>query len=65
MPDIINVQIRFSIQTEIGEFNDALFIPLAEYDTMTSEQIDILKQARVDAWVAAVKIASSNTEPVE
>ena len=59
------VQIVFSAEAEIGQFNDALHIPADEYAAMTADQIAALKQTRVDAWVAAVKLASANTETIE
>ena len=65
MTEIVNVQIRFSLPTEMGEFNDALYVPYVEYITLSVDQIAALKQERVDAWVAAVKVASASTETIE
>jgi len=65
MTDTIRVQIIFSADTDQGRYNDSLFIPFDEYETMSVSDIEAMKQARVDAWVAAVKLASANSETVE
>ncbi len=55
MPDKVMIQVRFSKQTEIGEYNDALYFTQSEYQTTASADIEAAKQARADAWVNAVK----------
>lgn len=47
------VKIDFEFQTEFGLFRDALHLP--DDHGLTDAEIDALKRARVDAWVAIVK----------
>ena len=35
-------------------FRDAIVMPRSEYDALTQEQLDAIKQERFDAWVAFV-----------
>lgn len=51
------VQINYSESTDMGEFADALYIPIADYDGMTEQDIDDLKTERKADWVAKVKKA--------
>lgn len=45
-------QIRFTFETRFGSFSDALYLP--EDHTFTDEQIDAMKQERLNNWLAAV-----------
>ena len=63
MTDQVFVQVRFKEQTEIGEFNDALYFSQVEYDSKTQDEINNLKQARVDNWVNSIKNAPPSVEP--
>jgi hypothetical protein len=45
-------QIIFEFQTEYGMFRDALHLPLDH--TFTPEQIAVMKQERVDNWIAMI-----------
>ena len=65
MTDKIAIQVRFSKQTEIGEYNDALYYTQAEYATLAPAIIEAEKQARVDAWVNAVKNAPPPVGPTK
>lgn len=56
------VQINYSETTEVGDFTDALYIPLSEYSDMTEQDITDLKTARKTDWVAKVKEARANAE---
>jgi hypothetical protein len=42
----------FSFETAYGRFSDALVMTPDEYAALTTEDIDTLKQARLDRWLA-------------
>ncbi len=65
MPDKIMIQVRFSKQTSIGEYNDALYYTQAEYASIAPAVVEAEKQARVDAWMNAVKNAPPPVEPTK
>lgn len=46
------IQIIFEFQTQYGVFRDALHLP--ENHGLSDEQIDAMKQERVDNWIAVV-----------
>lgn len=46
------VQIIFDFVTEYGEFRDALYLP--DDHTFTDDEIQAMKQARLDNWIAIV-----------
>ncbi len=49
--DTIMVQVRFKEETSYGEYNDVLYFTQSEYSTVKQEDIDTLKQKRVDNWI--------------
>lgn len=46
------MKIDFEFQTEHGLFRDALHLP--DDHGLTDEQLDAMKQQRVDNWIAVV-----------
>ena len=46
------MQIKFSIETEYGTYTDALNLP--DDVTYSNEEIEAMKQARVDNWIAII-----------
>jgi len=56
------MKIDFEFQTEYGLFRDALH--LADDHTFTDEEIQAMKQQRVDNWIAVVT-APAEEVPVE
>ena len=52
------MQIRFEQQTKYGIFKDALNIP--DDHSFTDEEIEIMKQERVDRWIYNIE----NIEPI-
>lgn len=44
--------IRFAYETQYGTFSDALSLP--ENIVYTNDEIESMKQARLDAWLAIV-----------
>lgn len=52
------IQVRFSEQTEIGEFNDALYFTEEEFAGLKPEDIEIAAKSRVANWTEAVAAAS-------
>ena len=63
----ILVQINFTIPTIYGDFSDAIYKTMEEYDAMTPEELEALKQERVNNWVKIIKDSQQvqeNTEEV-
>lgn len=59
MEDQINtlgdtIQIIFEFDYNGVPFRDALYIPQDEYQNMTQDQIDTLKNGRFQSWIDAV-----------
>lgn len=52
------IKIEYSYTSEYGVFNDAIILP--EDQSFTDAEIEALKQARIDAWLAAL-----NQPPIE
>ena len=65
MSEQIMIQIRFKEQTEVGEYNDALYFDLPTYENMIQADVDVLKQARVTNWVNSAKNAPAPIEPTK
>jgi hypothetical protein len=59
----IFIQVRFKRQTDVGEYHDALYFSQEEYVAKTADEIEALKQQRVDNWVNAVKNPPEAAEP--
>lgn len=59
----IRIQVPIEQTTPYGTFHDALYFTPAEYAALTEADIEALKQARVDAWVAAVSTPRKPAEP--
>jgi hypothetical protein len=54
------IQIIFEFPTQYGVFRDALHLP--DDHGLSDEQLDAMKQERVDNWLAAVIPQSSEEE---
>ena len=61
--DIIQIKIRR--ETPDGVFNDAIYMTKDEREALTDEQIQDMKQARVQAWRASIKAAKSRPAPTK
>lgn len=48
----------FEIAKDGLTFKDALVMPKAQYDAMTPEEIEVMKQRRFDNWYALVTAVS-------
>lgn len=57
------IQVRISENTEIGQFNDAIYYTEDEFNKLSEDDINVSIKERVDNWVAFVKEQSSK-EPV-
>jgi len=55
------MKIDFEFQTEYGVFRDALHLP--DIHTFTDEQIQAMKQERVDNWIAVVTAPPADELP--
>lgn len=51
MSEQVFIQVRFKEQTVHGEYNDALYFTIDEYNLLDQSDIDIEKQKRIDKWV--------------
>jgi hypothetical protein len=47
------IKIDFEFETKYGKFRDALYLP--EDHSYTNEQIDSIKQERLDNWIYVVE----------
>ena len=52
-------QVRIQEETELGQFNDAVYYTPDEWLTVKQEDIDLAVKERVDNWIAFVKEQSS------
>jgi len=57
------MKIDFDFTTAHGIFRDALYLP--DDHTLTDEEIQAMKQQRVDNWIAAVTAPSIEPDTVE
>lgn len=57
------IKIDFSVDTKHGRFSDAIHLP--DDHTFTDEQIEAMKQQRVDNWVAYITAPRPSTPVVE
>ena len=53
------IQVKITANTDVGRFNDAIYFDEAAFDALSSNEIDVMANARVDAWVAFVEAQSS------
>jgi hypothetical protein len=51
----LNYQARFTVDTELGPYADALWFTPGEYDALKAADLDALAQARADQWVFDIK----------
>ena len=61
--DTVMIQVRFKEQTEVGQYNDALYYTQAEYAAVKQKDIDAEKQRRITNWIDRVKNAPLPIEP--
>ncbi len=52
--DEIRIQVIFRIDTKYGTFQDALWFSKEEYDKASQDDLDAMKQERVDNWIKVV-----------
>ena len=57
------MKIDFEFDTEYGVFRDALHLP--EDHGLSTEQIEAMKQERVDNWIAVVSAPPAEETPAE
>jgi hypothetical protein len=53
--DSVRVLLNFSRDTDVGTYSDSINLSQEEYAAMTADQIEAMKQERVNAWVNLVK----------
>lgn len=46
------IQVLISEPTPEGQFNDALYFSVDEFENLSDEEVEVLKQERVNAWLA-------------
>lgn len=61
----MTIELIVSDSFEIGEephvLKDALVMTQAEYDALTPEEIQAMKQARYDSWIAIINTPTDQT----
>lgn len=57
--------INFSFETEFGLFSDAIVLSDEEMATITQEQVDAMKQTRLDNWLAVVNAPAVEEVPTD
>ena len=57
------VKIDFSFSSQYGTFSDALHLP--DDHGLSDKQIEAMKQARFDIWVAVITAPSVEETPTE
>lgn len=62
--DQVKVQVMFTVDTRRGKYQDALYFDRAVYDSLDPNELERLKQERVDKWLRFID-ESSTAEPVE
>jgi len=50
----VRIQVIFRTDTQYGAYQDALWFSQAEYDALKQEDLDTMKQARIDKWIDIV-----------
>lgn len=55
MPTEIKIQVRFTEQTAIGSFSDALYFTEDEWASVDPKTVEEMKAARVANWMQAVQ----------
>lgn len=56
------VRVKFHRDTIYGRFQDALYFTVSDFDLLTDQQVNQQKNARRDAWIAAIE-AQLNAPP--
>lgn len=57
------MKIDFSFDTKYGTFNDAIVLP--DDHNLTNEQIESLKQERLNNWIAIIETPREELPPTE
>ena len=57
------MKINFSFDTQYGTFNDALHLP--DDHTLTEEQIESIKQERLNNWITIIETPSEEVPPAD
>ena len=65
MANETRVQILIQQNTQYGEFRDAIYVPMSEYDLMSPGEIEALKQARVQQWLDIMATPAVELTPEE
>jgi hypothetical protein len=68
MTDQIKIMIQYTRLVNDRSFSDTIILTQEEYDAITPEQLEAIKQERVDAWLAVqaeadYAAANGNVEP--
>jgi len=54
------IKIEFEFETQYGTYRDALY--LEENHTFTEQEVDAMKQQRVDNWIAVIENPPAEVE---
>lgn len=64
MSEQIKIQVKFTVNTEYGEYNGVVYFTEDEWKNITREQLQEIKQDRANNWVSSVRI-TRNSQPKE
>lgn len=65
MQDQIKVHVTFTKEHEGMKFTDALIMSMEEFNKVTPEELEVLKQQRLDNWVAVINTKPEAVEPTK
>lgn len=65
MEDQVSIQVRFSMPSKYGEYQDALYFTEEEYKSLTQDDIDILKRTRRDNYVSTIDTKPAVVAPTK
>ena len=60
-----SVQVLFRKSTPYGEYQDALYFPQDDYEKLSPEEIEAMKQFRIDNWIAIITAPLKEEEPID
>ena len=63
--DEIKVQVNFTADTIYGSYGDALYFTELEWASTIPTQVEAMKQARIDKWVAYMASVTSPPLPTK
>ena len=60
-----NIQVLIKKETPYGLFSDAIYLPISVFDSLSEEEIEAMKEARVQNWIDAITTPPEPPSPEE